>query len=247
MYKEHYSFHTPDRHLTIWRYIDFTKYVDLLLTSKFFFNRSDNFDDPFEGYLKLKDHKDSKDILTLQHQTKKFYFLNCWHINDNQSDAMWKIFLNAKNGIAIKSTVANLIKGLEHTKEDVYISKVYYRDFNQATFTDLLLESQNEISGGRGGGLNQFNYKRISFDHEKELRLYFIDLPIPHAIKGGVPREPLTHKRIDVDVKSIVDEIVISPFADSWFKGLVDGVTKKFSYDFKVTKSDLYEIGDQEQ
>jgi len=244
MYKEHYSFHTPDKPLTIWRYIDFAKYVDLLLKNQLFFNRSDNFDDPFEGYLKLKDHKDSKDILALQEQTKKFYFLNCWHINENQSDAMWKIFLNAKNGIAIKSTIASLIKGLESAKEDIYISKLFYRDFSKVTFTELLFENQNEISGGRGGGLNQFNYKRDSFEHEKELRLYYIDLPIPHAIKDGVPREPLTHKRIDVDLKSIVHEIVVAPFADNWFKELVDEVTKKLDYNFKITKSNLYKLDD---
>lgn len=242
MYKEHYSFHTPDRQLTIWRYIDFTKYVDLLATSQFFFNRSDKFEDPFEGIFRLKDYQDTKDMLSLQQATKQFYFLNCWHINENQSDAMWKVFLNTKNGIAIKSTVGNLIKGLEPAKEDIFMSKVYYRDFNKVTFNELLFEDQNKIFDGRGGSLNQFNYKRISFEHEKELRLYYIDLPIPHAIKNGTPREPLTHLRVDVDLKSIVNEIVVTPFADNWFKELVEVITVKLNYKFKVTKSDLYEL-----
>lgn len=244
MYKDNYSFHTPDPSITIWRYLDFTKFVDLLLTSQLFFARSDQFQDPFEGVFRLKDYENTKHMLTHQELTKKFYFLNCWHINDNQSDAMWKIFLDTKNGIAIKSSVGDLIKSLGSSEDDVYISKVYYRDFDKVTFNELMNEEQNKIFNGRGGSLNQFNYKRISFEHEKELRLYHIDLPIPHAIKNGIPREPLTHKRIDVDLNNLINEVVIAPFADEWFESLVLQLIEKFDYKFEVSKSKLYKIED---
>lgn len=244
MYKDNYSFHTPDPSTTIWRYLDFTKFVDLLLTSQLFFARSDQFQDPFEGVFRLKDYENTKHMLTHQELTKKFYFLNCWHINDNQSDAMWKIFLDTKNGIAIKSTVGDLIKSLGSSKDDVYISKVYYRDFDKVTFNELINEEQNKIFSGRGSSLNQFNYKRISFEHEKELRLYHIDLPIPHAIKNGIPREPLTHKRIDVVLNNLINEVVIAPFADDWFESLVLQLIEKFDYKFEVSKSKLYKIED---
>ena len=242
MYKENSSFHTPDRQLTIWRYIDFTKFVDLLVTNQLFFNRSDNFEDPFEGFLKVKDYAETKDMLSHQQRTKKYYFLNCWHINENQSDAMWKIFLNTKNGIAIKSTVENLIKSLERAKEDIFIGRIYYRDFDKVTFNELLFEKQNRTFDGRGGSLNQFNYKRSSFEHERELRLYYVDLPIPHAIKNGAPREPLTHKRIDIDMNSLIDEVIVTPFADNWFRDLVEKVINKLGYKLKVSKSDLYDL-----
>ena len=242
MYKNNYSFHTPDQSLTIWRYLDFTKFVDLLLSSQLFFARSDKFEDPFEGVLRLKDYENTKHMLINQQLTKTFYFLNCWHINDNQSDAMWKIFLKTKNGIAIKSTVENLIKSLEHSQDDIFISKVYYRNFEKVTFSELMNEEQNKLFEGRGGSLNQFNYKRISFDHEKELRLYYIDLPIPHAIKNGIPREPLTHKRIDINIGELINEIVIAPFADPWFKDLVEKTIEKLNLKFEVSKSELYEL-----
>ena len=35
--------------VTIWRYLDFSKYVDVISTSKLFFCRSDHLGDPFEG------------------------------------------------------------------------------------------------------------------------------------------------------------------------------------------------------
>src|SRR5688572_13316302 len=242
MYKEHYSFHTPDKSLIVWRYLDFTKFVDLLISNQLYFARSDRFEDPFEGIFRLKDYEQTKNMWTDEAQTKKFYFLNCWHINDNQSDAMWKIFLKTKNGIAIKSTVGNIINSLAGAQEDIFISKVYYRDFTKVTFNDLSLEQQNQLFGGRGGSVNQFNYKRISFEHEKELRLYCIDLPIPHAIINGVPREPLKEKRVNVITNELINEVVIAPFADSWFKNLVEKVIARLNFKFAVSKSDLYEL-----
>ena len=244
MYKEHYSFHTPDKSLIVWRYLDFTKFVDLLISNQLYFARSDKFEDPFEGVFRLKDYEETKDMWTDERITKKYYFLNCWHINDNQSDAMWKIFLKTKNGIAIKSTVGNLINSLANAQEDIHMSKVYYRDFSKVTFTELMFEQQNRTFSGRGGSINQFNYKRISFEHEKELRLYYIDLPIPHAIINGVPREPLTEKRVDVITGELINEVVIAPFADNWFKKLVEQVIDKLNFKFVVTKSDLYELTD---
>tara|TARA_R110002124_G_scaffold438_1_gene2176 strand:- start:1289 stop:1753 length:465 start_codon:yes stop_codon:yes gene_type:complete len=151
---------------------------------------------------------------------------------------MWKIFLDTKNGIAIKSTVGNIIESLRESEDNINISKVYYRDFNKVTFQELMLEKKNKMSIGRS--INQFNYKRTSFEHEKELRLFHVDLPIPHVIKNGIPREPLTHKHIDIDISELINEIVIAPFADDWFKTMVESLTKKLNLNFKTTKSELY-------
>ncbi len=242
MYKENYMFHTPEKETIVWRYIDFTKFVDLITSSKLFFCRSDNFKDPFEGIFRLKDFEETKNMLEDQALTKQFYFLNCWHINDNQSDAMWKIFLNTNNGIAIKSTVGNIIKSLEDSEDEINISKIYYRDFDKVTFDELMFEPQNRLLGGRGGTINQFNYKRISFEHEKELRLYYIDMPIPHAIKDGVPREPLSKKYIDVDVNKLIQEVIIAPFADKWFQEMAERLLNELNLNFKIVKSDLYKL-----
>ncbi|WP_276682425.1 DUF2971 domain-containing protein [Empedobacter brevis] len=235
-------FHTPENNIVVWRYIDFTKFVDLLTSSKLFFCRSDNFDDPFEGILQLKDYEQTRDMFKLETLTKKFYFINCWHINNHQSDAMWRIFLNTNNGIAIKTTVGNIIKSFEKSDDDVYIGKVYYKDFEQVTFNDLMFEPQNIIFNGRGGSVSQFNYKRISFEHEKELRLFHIDMPIPHAIKGGIPRDPLSHKHINVNLNELIQEIVIAPFADIWFEEMVERLLNNLNLNFKIVKSNLYKL-----
>ena len=238
MYKEDYQFHTPDKDTITWRYLDFTKFVDLLTSRQLFFCRSDKFEDPFEGIFKFKDHEQTKEMFSFFPETKKYYFLNCWHMNDHQSDAMWKIFTNTKNGIAIKSNVGRIISSLVGP-EDVHIGKIFYRDLTNMTFRQLFEEPQNHISKNHRS-TNQFNYKRVSFEHEKELRLYYIDMPIPHAIKDGVPRDPIEFKKISVDLDVLIDEIIIAPFADAWFQDLVSSIIQKLGLNFKVTKSDLY-------
>lgn len=241
MYQENYSFHTPNKDTIVWRYMDFTKFVDMLTNEQLFFCRSDKFEDPFEGIFRLKDNEHSNDMFDTFPETKKYYFLNCWHMNDHQSDAMWKIFATTNNGIAIKSSVEKIISALSKSDDEVYIGKIYYRDFANVTFLELQTETQNLVFEN-SWSINQFNYKRISFEHEKELRLYFIDMPIPHAIKGGIQREPLEFKKITVDLSLLIEEIVIAPFAEPWFKELVISISKKLGFDFKISTSSLYQL-----
>jgi hypothetical protein len=106
---------------------------------------------------------------------------------------------------------------------------------------DTINEPQNKIKPYYST-TNQFNYKRISFEHEKELRLFYIDMPIPHVIMNEPNREPIEFKRIGVDLNELIDEIIIAPFADKWFVELVSSVTKNLGYNFKISSSDLYRL-----
>ncbi len=47
----HEVYPLPERRLTIWRYMDFTKFVDLLEEQALVFPRTDLFEDPYEGLL----------------------------------------------------------------------------------------------------------------------------------------------------------------------------------------------------
>lgn len=53
MYKEHNSFESIDDNKKIWRYVDFTKFVDILENEALFFTRSDRFEDKFKGTLPI--------------------------------------------------------------------------------------------------------------------------------------------------------------------------------------------------
>ena len=47
--------------------------------------------------------------------------INCWHMNDFESEAMWKLYLKSNEGIAIQSTYQRLIDSLSNTDLSIHI------------------------------------------------------------------------------------------------------------------------------
>lgn len=60
-------------------------------------------------------HKDMEQILAsvvngknLGEVVKKRFAISCWHINDYENEALWKIYTNQGQGIAIETTTEKL-------------------------------------------------------------------------------------------------------------------------------------------
>lgn len=90
----------------LWRYTNLSKFTDLLEKKALYFARADRFEDPFEGIFPTNGSKDP-----IHHMTKQFYQLNrkwvcinCWHLNEFESAAMWSLYTNKNQGIAIQTT-----------------------------------------------------------------------------------------------------------------------------------------------
>ncbi len=107
--------------------MSFAKYVSLLETSSLWFARGDQFDDddPFEGstpYIELERrriHSESVDNPAMQmrffeheaymnSQGRQWKFLSCWHMNEGESAAMWRLYSRGNEAIAVQSTYARL-------------------------------------------------------------------------------------------------------------------------------------------
>jgi hypothetical protein len=86
--------------------------------------------------------------------------INSWHINNEESAAMWDLYSGKNAGVAIQSTYRRLSECFEGNQEDpIFIGMVSYIDF----------KSDNDLSGV----VNLFDtvlLKRRSFSHESELR-----------------------------------------------------------------------------
>lgn len=122
----------PEWDQTIWRYINFYQFVSLLLRGKLYFNRADQFSDPFEGSLPLPNVEERQEVIeefeavdtaedvdeiaSYAYQSyKKFTFLNCWHVRNRESAAMWELY--SGQGIAIRSTASDLRAALENLEK----------------------------------------------------------------------------------------------------------------------------------
>lgn len=137
MYKEHPSFIQPKNDaVKVWKYMDFTKLVSLIDSRCLYFTRADKFEDPFEGSLPkvnvaaraiappdLPERVRDSFIEMMNKRGEinrhwpRYTAMNCWHMNDYESAAMWKLYLKSDEGIAIQSTYARLKKSIIDSEE----------------------------------------------------------------------------------------------------------------------------------
>ena len=105
----------------VWRYMDFTKFLSMLQYQSLFFCTCKKMQemDPFEGEYPKKNLellKKRKDFVKLPSKytqktgtyRRKFLenvSINCWHANDTENAAMWRVYLSSQEGIAIKSSI----------------------------------------------------------------------------------------------------------------------------------------------
>lgn len=213
----------------IWRYIDFAKFVSMLETGALYFTRSDKLLelDPYEGFFHelvfLEPYKKYENFDTLKEMAKKehpkYLFVNCWHINEYESDAMWKIYGTKNTGIAIKSTIKRLKDSFEKTEQEIKFKKIdYVNHKKQKTIAEDSFE--------------RFGKKGISFKHEDEFRLFHLD---PDGLsKDGILVPTL--------LNLLVEKVYVSPLSHNWFFDLVKAIWKKYGYSEEfVEKSSLYD------
>ena len=244
MLREYPHLKTPkDENVKIWRYMDFTKFVSLLDKSALFFTRADKLGDPFEGsfpkiYTELgsdygKERIPSsifKNIREYRMFLPKCTIVNCWHLNEYESAAMWKLYLKSNEGIAIQSTFDRLKKCFVDEEYEILIGEVDYIDYEREWIPDSL-------------DIDPFVYKRKSFEHERELRA--IVQTFYHNKNGSINYKK---SRLDdgayikVNLNTLIDKLYIAPTSPKWICKLIKSTVKKYGLSKRVLQSSLEEI-----
>ncbi len=250
---------TPDNNQKIWRYMDFSKYKDLVTTEELHFARADKLEDPYdcsgmqffgEQYkqLSLANPPEVKEW-TRKVNTfgRLFVYLNCWHMNDVGSAALWKLYSENKyETIAIQTTFGKLESEIKDKwpRDGIRISKVKYEP------EDAGEPIGNPPEGRLFSVLGWANiiYKRPSFAHEKELRA-FIYQRVDKLKEGPLRNEAHLEKlmkerdpyiRIKITPSDLIEKVYVSPLAKDLFVELVKNVSGELKD--RVLKSDLYEL-----
>lgn len=215
---------------TIWRYMDFTKFVSLLDRRELFFARTDKLGDPFEGSCPKKSLATrekiygSKDVGEFFKLVREFTAVNCWHLSKYESAAMWKLHLKSDEGIAIKSSFRRLKGCLEESNLAIYIGKVQYIDYEN---DEMPIKS-----------LAPFFHKRKSFRHESELR----------ACTQKFPKKRFTERSkrpfdegvyVPVNLDKLIRDIYLAPQSPEWLLQLVRSVTNTYKLGKEVIPSSL--------
>lgn len=160
----------------------------------------------------------------------KSTLVNCWHQNEFESEAMWRLYSENNKGIAIQTTFQNLVDSIDDQR--VFLSEVNY-----INFYDKDLEPKDCVVNGHLSPL----LKRKSFEHEKEVRLFF--QPENDLKTLSAEEYKYVGQSIDVDISKLISKLYISPYATGLFASSVKEVLKRFGLDEdKVIHSDLLEI-----
>ena len=227
MYLNNPNIKLPDDPDTIvWKYLDLSKFLDLLLSKKLFMSRSDKFEDQYEGTFSEPTFEeikklaiDNPDFLNYYKTHREKVAVSSWHINEYESFAMWQIFTQNSEGLAIQSTIGRLQKAVKpENNYDQYIGEVNYIDYRKEyiPFDDLFFP---------------FLFKRKSFQYEREVRILTDTSKSTVKLNDGL--------KINVDINQLIEKIYIHPKSENWYKKLVIELVERLGFGFEIEKSDL--------
>lgn len=242
----------PELTQVLWRYMDFWKYVSMLARRALFFPRIGMFEDPFEAFehwsepiarKNLESRFDgqssipSSQLVTVSLDTgqmiRSVVYVNCWHANEWESAAMWKLYAENQDSVAVRTTYDLILKYVGNEKHAV----------GNVTYTAFGKEPPYEF----GHTLLPCFYKRKEFEHERELRVVMSDVDQLHVIgeessnriepKGAEELE--RGKWVGANLEKLISSVITSPYSDRGFVDLVRETTNQFGFEFQISRSPL--------
>lgn len=216
----------PSDDAVIWRFMELYKFRDLMASEELYFRRADLFTDQSEGLppeqyarrvLRL-DPYDINDCVSLNNhlgflaQNRESYFINCWHLYRQETLDMWEQY--GKDGVAVCSRFGLLKAALHGLLEEAHLGLVRYG-------IDHLANTFNT--------LEFITTKQAKYAQEREVRAWLTAIdPLAggnrHIDSNGFPHSVPLHenprnswvpecKRRRIDLRALITEIVISPWA----------------------------------
>lgn len=231
MYKYHPVFEDPkDPALKLWRYMDITRFLFLLDSASLYFCRASEFrsNDPFEGsfpkleYEYFEKNYGGKFLHDIYNTSSKIFYVNCWHLSEYESIAMWKLYSESKKGIAIKTTVSNFKNSFDKTKEDIFAGKIQYIDYENDTYY-----SKGKHQYSSGNMMTTYIHKRNIFEYEKEYRAIY-SASNPQDVEGF---------NINVDLTKLIEEVILAPYFPEWLFTLIEKITQNYLPSVQIRKS----------
>lgn len=253
---ENYKNIIPSSNVKLWRYIDFTKFMAMLEKNTLHFTRLDNFSDPYECMLGIKNkdicynneynkllrkNKNSvvpKEILVSEgvrrmqmlkekvDYNKRHNYANCWHQSEFESEAMWNLYTNSG-----KQGIA-----IQTTFERLFFSIESLPNKTMAKYGLINYIDYNEFNKDDNKEKTFLYvdapwYKRKSFEHEKEFRILIKDISNISSTDY--------YKEVKVDLRSLIETIYVSPQSEDWFFDLVKTMRRKYNLCCDVKRSEL--------
>ena len=222
----------------MWRYLSLIAVVETIKARQLRLTRVDIFRDPFEGSVPKK-HMEDQNIVLMGGQSQQHMMnivalhhpgmapspppdedpwsrltrwrrartrsahASCWSAGD-ESEALWRLYCKDEDcrgaGVALQTTLARLEKSV--AVHDLCVSPIRYLKYHEAeAFKD---------------DMEPLMHKRHGFSAEREVRLlrfnetHYKTLVPKDALVSELPK----HIYLDWVLGDVIDEIIVSPYAD---------------------------------
>jgi hypothetical protein len=159
-------------------------------------------------------------------RARRWVYVSCWNKAQTECAGMWSLY-GADNSICICTTVNQIANNLQFDGLEVsaaVMAEVDYLDHGEGYFADQKLGA--------------FVSKAEPFGFEKEVRVIawngsknYDELAKDNPCAGVFSRA--------VDLNLIINKIVVSPKADSWFKAVVEKLCIAYGLNVAIEQSSL--------
>jgi hypothetical protein len=193
---------------TLWRYFRVERFLWTLQNSRLYFAASTQFTDRFEGATAVlpPDFPVDPRFQQMEGSESAFFALkqlmkiSCWHREDYESDAMWKLYAEQSKGVAISTTADRMRAAIKPFRlrptygiEDLWAGPVTYHDLMEVRLRPL--------------GKTIYFSKHRAFSWEKEFRL-LISLEMASEFAVEIPEGGI---EVEVDLDTLIEHIMLGP------------------------------------
>lgn len=248
----------PKETKPIWRYRSFEQLCELLSSESLWFSHVSGFDDPYEAVFS----GDSKHEIALldaftndgrpftgggmtKGRQHAISYASCWHVNDDESAALWNQYGGEQNAVAIKSSPEYLKEALDTTGHYMMYGEVEYVNLKEKPIPN---DPEYPVF-----------FKRDDFEYEDEYRAVLLDYSRLATLMANWPdivekyeefvgdasqlsvvdlMKPGYSLKINLDV--LIDAIYVDPTASRRFYKAVKSVVSKYT-DCDVVESELFD------
>lgn len=215
----------------IYRIMPIDKLLQIFEIKKLTLVKPKLWDDPFENMLLNGVGKTSNGEQVDFSLLRDSVYGQCWSLHQ-ETDAMWRIYSNDKQGAKVKTTIRKLLNALQasegqYAKIKCFIGEVQYAKTQKDLVSNLI---NIDLLNADGSGIPEsLIYKRAEFSHEREVRLIYTD------------NSNSDIHQFTIDPHDLFDEIVFDPRINDYLFEAYKTALENNSYSKSIRKSVMYQ------
>ena len=225
------------------RYLSLSKLVAMLELG-LFIPRASLFEDQLEGLLQFTSTTTAPTSVSFNDlkALRNWMYVSCWYDDQHESHAMWQIYGNSHESVAIQTTTHSLTVASWSLPEQnhVLFGEVRYaipgniEDFKPEGIT-VLTNHEQPTGFSPTYAAHSLFVKHKGYEFEKEMRLVVLDTNASSEMRNPSPGKYFSAEAS----QKLIQKIFVHPLAPVWFEDAVSCLTKRFGLNATVERSSL--------